>query len=423
MNLRVFLLSVLLSYLIRCGFSQVFPSGCWQHIAVDSVLPGNEYGTAGFALADLDGDKDLDITVSRRHEGGRVYWYENRGSTWKQHALGIADLEQLGAVATDISNDGYPDLVMARFWFENPGVLAANPDSAWIRHVYEGGLAAENHDMAACDVNRDGRPEILGYSQQTAGGTLRVFSTANPAAWTWYNISDSVNSTAGKIPLSNGVHGGFAPCGTGDLDSDSFPDIVMPSGWYKNPGATPEGVWKFNPWPFAVGITPNLYGISTRSWVIDLDSDNDNDIVYTDCDTEGSQGYWIENTGAGRSFQRHALPSPGDSTGSFHSLAIADFDMDGDQDIFTGEQEDPDQGMKPAGLNERGFFWINTGDANHPSFMLVVLHTGNPGWHDVQAGDVEGDGDTDMVSKVWNKDGLHYHVDLWINLIIPGCIR
>jgi hypothetical protein len=333
--------------------------------------------------------------------------------------LGIADLEQLGAVATDVSNDGFPDLVVARYWFENPGVLGANPDALWKRHVYEGGLIAENHDISVFDADCDGKAEVLGYSQQHAGGTLRVFNTADPYAWKWYDISDSVNSTTGTIPGSNGVHGGFTPGGTGDLDSDGFPDVVMPAGWYKNPGINAGG-WTFIPWPFTIGITPNLYGISIRSWVTDLDSDSDNDIVFTDCDTEGSRGYWIENIRAGRKFQRHTLPAP-DTTGSLHSLVIADFDRDGDPDIFSGEQEDPDRGMKPAGLQERGFFWINSGNTSHPSFRFELLHTGNPGWHDVQAGDVDNDGDTDLVSKVWNKDGMHYHLDLWINLIIPGC--
>jgi hypothetical protein len=232
--------------------------------------------------------------------------------------------------------------------------------------------------------------------------------------WRYFDVTTNENKTVASLKGSNGVHGGFVPQGIGDLDGDGYPDIVMPAGWYKSPGKNYRGEWKYNPWPFEAGITPNLYGVSIRSWVVDLDSDGDNDVVYTDCDVEGSKGYWIRNRGNGR-FERHSLQSPGLSTGSFHSLIVADFDNDGDLDIFSGEQEDPDPGMKPKGLRERGFFWQNTGSKKHPSYVVRIMSTDNPGWHDAMAGDIDGDHDLDIVSKVWNKDGRYYHADLWLN--------
>ncbi len=70
--------------------------------------------------------------------------------------------------------------------------------------------------------------------------------------------------------------------------------------------------------------------------------------------------------------------------------------------------------MKPRGLKERGVIWYNKGGKN-PEFEIDVIHVDNPGWHDAQVGDVDGDGDIDIVSKIWNADGPVYHLDYWRN--------
>ena len=414
---KITVMMILAPVYLNVLHSQQLTPANWLHHSIDSLLPGSEWGTSAFTLSDFDRDGDLDITISRREiSHGKVYWYENKSGNWIRHDLGLSDEYQLGAIVSDINSDGYPDLVVGRYWFENPRVLNHFPDSLWIRQAYAGGLPSENHDIAAYDFDRDGKEEILCYSQKAGGGTLRLYKTNNPGNWIYLDISDSVNSAVSDIPGNNGIHGGFSPGGIGDLDDDNFADIVMPAGWFKNPGNTFGRDWTFKPWPFHEGIVPNLYGISGRSWVADIDSDGDQDVVFADCDVEGSKGYLFINEGKGNSFKRVALPSPGEPTGSYHSLAVADFDNDGDLDIFTGEQEDPSKGMKPAFLQPRGFFWENTGSSRKPFFVVRIIHTGNPGWHDVQIGDVDDDGDIDIVSKVWFKDGQHYHADYWENL-------
>jgi hypothetical protein len=138
--------------------------------------------------------------------------------------------------------------------------------------------------------------------------------------------------------------------------------------------------------------------------------------------------HWVENQGRGQSWTRHQLPDPptadGDvpGTGSFHSLAVADFDLDGDLDIYAGEQEDPDQRqpptkpMKPAGLKERQVIWENRGPAlSEPHFVPLVFHVDNPGAHESKIGDVDGDGDLDIVSKIWNADSGRHTANFWRN--------
>ena len=206
-------------------------------------------------------------------------------------------------------------------------------------------------------------------------------------------------------------------------------DIVMPQGWYENPGDNKKQ-WILHRWTdfgLNIGIADTPYGTSFRSWICDLNSDGNNDIVFTNCDVENSKAYLLYNINGGKNFKLEPLPFPDGPSGSLHSLGVADLNNDGLSDIFSGEQEDPDKGMKPAGLKERGIVWINKGTKKKPVFEYRIINTDNPGWHDTVLIDVDGDGDTDLVNKVWNADeGIdgdtdrEWHIDYWRNETIKN---
>ena len=379
----------------------------WTHFTVTEALPGSAWGTGGIPLADFDGDGDLDLMVSRR-EPKTAYWFERKDdSTWVRHTMGEAEglANALGAAALDINGDRRPDVVSNQVWFENPGSLVKHPENGWPAYPFAGG----GHDIIAADLNGDKWLDIITYH-----GTVV----------SWFNPPAAMKQT--DIGQGEENHGGIAPRGAGDLDGDRDLDIVIPRYWFENPGKK-GGPWPRHEWPH-LAVEKASYGTSMRVWIADINRDGRNDIVYSDCDTGLSHVYWVENLGKGARWERHPLPdpttAPGDvpGTGSFHSLGVADFDSDGDLDIFAGEQEDPDTymessgklPMKPRGLKERGVIWLSSG-GKQPTFTPVVIQVDNPGWHDAQLGDVDADGDIDIVTKVWNKDGAAYHVDYWRN--------
>ena len=124
-----------------------------------------------------------------------------------------------------------------------------------------------------------------------------------------------------------------------------------------------------------------------------------------------------------KNFLLHLMPFESEESGNLHSLSVVDIDNDGDMDVFSGEEESPNNRVfgadtayiKPAGLKERGFFWENVGNKSKPEFEFRVIHRDNPGWHNIIFGDVDGDGDLDIVTKIWSADEGIWYIDYWRN--------
>jgi hypothetical protein len=344
------------------------------------------YGTP--ALADFDNDGDLDFAFGVRQDS--IYWFENRGpDEWVRHTLARLPLEStLGAASMDVDGDGWTDLVIGGFWFRNP----QSPTTArFITYQYDS-ITREIHDVVIADMDGDGKSDVA-----VLGEGFGCY---------WYSVPDDVRDdsdwprvliTDEVLAENHHIHGGISPRGVADLDGDGDHDVVMPDRWYENQG---DGLtWIRHRLPHG---KRGMYGISSRSWVVDIDEDGDNDIVSADCDQKNSSVAVLENNGASPPyFTAHYLPSSAPGTrGSYHSLAVADFDGDGDDDIFAGEQEDPD--IAPSDAPPRSYVWENV-DPGGIRFVEHVVFDQHLGVHDVLVGDVDGDGDIDIVSKIWNR--------------------
>ncbi len=361
----------------------------FQHHFITRDLPGKtDWGYGCSAMADFDNDGDLDYAFTG-NEG--LYWFENQENIkWVKHEVGTMPLRFLGATTFDIDKDGWEDIVIGGYWYRNP----QSPKSqVFERYRFDEAIETNIHDVVMADVDGNGTQDVV-----LMGEDVGVFWYEIPSDpkqnMTWKNTAVTLE----VLVTEDHIHSGFFPRGVGDLDGDGDNDLVLPDRWMENENNGKS--WKKHQLPFG---KRGPFGLSSRSWIIDLDNDGDNDIVVTDSDQKASRAAWLENDGNNPpGFKANFLPmsAPG-IRGSFHSLFVGDFDNDGDQDIFTCDQEDDT--LPPEGAFPRWYIWENISkDDADIHFVERVIFDGKLGGHDALVGDVDGDGDLDIYSKVWN---------------------
>lgn len=366
----------------------------FAHHFIDADLPGARYGPA--ALADVDHDGDLDFITARSGNGSEVFWFEYQApDRWIRHPLGSDHPTDVGGAALDVDGDGWTDFVTGGVWFRNTGKPRAD---RFERLVFDPALA-KVHDLVVADLDGDGHLDILTMSDQN---DLR-----------WYRIPADPRAPWPHTDIGAGVHAGAA---VGDLDGDGDLDVVRSNAWFEN--ADGKGTrWVEHPLPF--GRTAPPYPLATRAVVADVDRDGHNDLVLVENEIRGGRLAWLRNAdGKGTRWEAHEL-APGDAAprGAYHSLIVADFDRDGDLDIFTCEME----GI-PGDRPPRWFIWENA-DGKGADFREHVILDAGLGGHEVVADDVDGDGDLDLCSKLWrprrdNANGGRNHADFLENLLV-----
>ncbi len=366
----------------------------FQHHLVDDNLPGSSWGQT--ALVDLNKDNFPDFITGQ--SGGDILWYSrNASKVWIRRKLGVNSPSDVGGAVLDVDGDGWPDFVTGGAWYRNP---APPGNHLFERILFDADLRSV-HDVMTADLDGDGREEVVTMSDRN---NLRFYKIpSNPGmAWERHDVGPS-------------VHAGVA---AGDLDGDGDLDLVRSNGWFENAdGNALKWVFHANI-PFGKPIGP--YPLATRCRVVDMDRDGDADLVMTENEIRGGAIAWLENkNGDGTVWIRHDLP-PGDSAprGAYHSLGVADFDGDGDVDVFTCEMEGVRGQRAP-----RWFIWENL-DGKGGAFREWVILDAGLGGHEAVMADVDGDGDVDLFGKLWrpwsdNANEGRNHVDFLENRSAP----
>ncbi len=275
------------------------------------------------ALADLDGDDDLDIVVSNdRPDRKLVYLNDGKGHYRASSTFGEPDWSTRYVTVADVNGDKRPDLMVA-----NRSSNAANPKPSFVC-LNEGKGAFPSCRplptqsatiIVAADLDKDGHIDL--FIPHRDGGQNRIL---------W---NDGTGTFAAAPVFVGPAKSNIRAAAAGDLDGDGALDLIVGDAqtglfFYRNTGARgfaapvqigdPAGV------PFSVAL-----GDMNRDGRLDIVVGNDQSrgAVYF---TKGGKG------GAPLSFDQIAW---NDGKGAVYGMALGDLDGDGWPDIVAARSE------------------------------------------------------------------------------------
>jgi len=388
-----------------------------------------EFGTSVATAGDVNGDGYADVIVGAPgyslnfQDFGAAFLYLGSASGpatspfWTGNALlnGGAFGSSV-ATAGDTNGDGYADILVGDpdysgvLAFRGAVVLyrgsASDPPQQWL--VLPGGNANDHFGISvstAGDVNGDGHADILIGQVATSLGRARIYlgSATGPETTAVWNVAVSFAGFGTSVATA------------GDVNGDGYSDVIVGADLYDN-GQSDEGRALLylggasgptltSSWTEPGDQGDSLFG-SSVSTAGDINGDGYADVVV------GAPLYDNGQTDEGRAFlylgSASGLPSTpawtaeGDQIGAQFGASVAtagDVNGDGNSDVIVGALF-YDNGQSDEG---RGYLYL--GSVSGLATTAVWTVEGNQtnaylGWSLAPAGDVNGDGYSDVIIGV-----------------------
>lgn len=284
----------------------------------------------GAIIVDIDNDDDGDVILTGWGISTSVY--HNNGQLRFTNITELFEIfppiQANGCFSADIDNDRFPDIFITDEVSGNR-LLQNNGDGYFIDITTSSGLSAKGPSRGASfsDVDRDGDQDLYVcryrlpdiFYQNTGDGQFKEIELSIPP------LIDSLRSTSVT----------FA-----DIDNDAdFDMFITVSGGnnYLFQNQTLPGDTSFNFAEIVIDTLNNQSDLTMGSVICDLNNDGYQDIFVTN---SGPNHLYLNNRdGTFQKLETDRTTSKDRSRG----LATADFDLDGDLDLFIANRTNPCQ--------------------------------------------------------------------------------
>ena len=356
----------------------------------DILPPGTQPEQVAALIFDINNDDVNDFVIgSRKGSGPSIVWYERTTTDWDRHVIESDSSINLEAGGTfyDIDGDGDNDLVLGEnsaqdiFWWENP-FPNFQVGTSWVRRLIRtGGNNAQYHDHIFGDFDDDGNDEFAYWVNKERKLYLAEIPADPKATIQPWPATVIASFSSGDRP--EGID-------KADIDLDGIVDIVGAGHWFK---LQPNGSFQ----TMVIDSSKRF----TRTAVGQLIEGGRPEIITDSGDNGDGIGNLTLYEWNGTTWVSTDLLSGPSVFG--HSLNIGDVDGDGHLDVFSGEMT--------LQSNTNSQMRILYGDGVG-GFLFSELDVGFDD-HESKVGDLDGDGDLDILRKPFN-DGTP-GIEIWLN--------
>ncbi len=370
--------------------------------------------SAAVALGDVDGDGDLDLVAANFFEPNRLYLNNGTADPWSGVTgvdIGPDENLSVSLALGDVDGDGDLDLVVGNVGTTNRLYLNNGTSDPW-NGVTEYSITIDRdatQSVVLGDVDGDGDLDlVVGNSGTVVGDTFisdpnRVYLNNGTAApWSGVTALDVIS----EEDVTQSV-------ALGDVDGDGDLDLVVGNRGRTSGGAvlSQENRLYLNngtpdPWKGVTGIEITSDKNFTISVALgDVDGDDDLDIVVGNLGSVGGGAFGEPN----RLYLNNSTTNPwhgaegidiGDDVDSTEAAALGDVDGDGDLDLVVGNS------ATQVGLNfvsQPDRLYLNNGTPDPWDQAQAIDITSGSGFtSDIALGDVDNDGDLDLVVGKWS---------------------
>ncbi len=408
---------------------------------VESNQADANFGYSVSTAGDVNGDGYSDVIVGAYNydngqaDEGAAFVYHGSASGISTTAAAMVQSNQIDAnlggsvaLAGDVNNDGYSDVIVGASSFNN------GQNNEGVAYVYHGSASGINTTAAAMvqsnqadaflgetvnsagDVNRDGYSDVIVGSRYYDNG-----QTDEGVVFVYHGSSSGISTTAAALLQSNqsDAYFGNSISSAGDVNGDGYSDVIVGDNFYEN-GQTDEGaVFVYHGSSSGINTTAATFlegnntsyhfGTSVSS-AGDVNGDGYSDIIV------GIDGYDNGQVNEGAAFVYHGSSS-GINTNIVSSIesnqansilgisvsSAGDVNGDGYSDVIVGAYN------YDNGQTNEGAAFVYHGSGSGISTIAASIVESNQanaflGISVSSAGDVNGDGYSDVIVGAYGYD-------------------